>query len=181
MGKFIGGGFPVGALAGRAEVMAVMDPLTPPVRLPHSGTFSANPVTMTAGYVAMQHFDRDAVAHVNALADRARDAITEAARETGVAACVTGRGSMFRVHLKADPPRDYRAAYAERGEVARLNVLLDHLFDSGFVMINTCSGNISTPMSTAEIDRLAEAFLAGFRKLAALEPRPEFAPQGGAA
>ena len=181
MGKLIGGGFPVGALAGRAEVMAVMDPLTPPVRFPHSGTFSANPVTMTAGLVAMQRFDRDAVAHVNALADRARAAIAEAARVAGVPACVTGRGSMFRVHLKAAPPCDYRAAHAPPEEVARLNLLLDHLFASGLMLINTCSGTISTPMTTAEIDHLADAFLTGFRKLAAAGPRPELAPQGGAA
>ena len=46
MGKMIGGGFPVGALAGRAEVMDVMDPWAEQVLFPHSGTFSANPVTM---------------------------------------------------------------------------------------------------------------------------------------
>ncbi|MBD3223054.1 aminotransferase class III-fold pyridoxal phosphate-dependent enzyme [bacterium] len=181
MGKVIGGGFPVGALAGRAEAMRVMDPLVPPVRFPHSGTFSANPVTMTAGLVAMQHFDRDAVAHVNALADRARTDIAEAARVAGVPACVTGRGSMFRVHLKAEPPRNYRAAYAPAEEIARLGVLLDHLFATGLMLINTCSGTISTPMTAGEIDHLAEAFLGGFRKLAALGPRPELAPQGGAA
>jgi glutamate-1-semialdehyde 2,1-aminomutase len=48
LGKMIGGGFPVGALSGRAEVMEVLNPLAEPVLFPHSGTFSANPVTMTA-------------------------------------------------------------------------------------------------------------------------------------
>jgi len=170
MGKLIGGGFPVGALAGRREVMAVMDPLAPPVRFPHSGTFSANPVTMVAGLTAMQHFGPDAVAHVNQLATRARTAITEAARVAGVAACVTGGGSMFRVHLKPEPPRDYRAAYLTAEETRRLGLLLDHLFDHGIMLINTCSATISTAMTDAEIDRLAEAMLGGFRKLAATAP-----------
>jgi glutamate-1-semialdehyde 2,1-aminomutase len=49
LGKIIGGGFPVGALAGRADVMDVLNPLRQPLLFPHSGTFSANPVTMTAG------------------------------------------------------------------------------------------------------------------------------------
>ena len=61
MGKLIGGGFPVGALAGRREVMQVFTNSEQGVRLPHSGTFSANPVTMTAGLVAMRHFDQQAV------------------------------------------------------------------------------------------------------------------------
>jgi glutamate-1-semialdehyde 2,1-aminomutase len=61
MGKMIGGGFPVGAIAGRGEVMEVMNPLADNVLFPHSGTFSANPVTMTAGLTAMELFDRSAL------------------------------------------------------------------------------------------------------------------------
>src|SRR5690606_7953045 len=53
MGKIIGGGFPVGALGGAAEVMAVFDPTSGPPRAPHGGTFNANPVTMVAGLTAM--------------------------------------------------------------------------------------------------------------------------------
>ena len=44
MGKMIGGGFPVGALAGRADVMDVMDPLADKVLFPHSGTFSVSQI-----------------------------------------------------------------------------------------------------------------------------------------
>ncbi len=179
MGKLIGGGFPVGALAGRAEVMAVMNPLVPPLRFPHSGTFSANPVTMVAGHVAMQHFGPDAVAEVNRLADRARAAITEAAAVAGVPACVTGAGSMFRVHLKPQPPRNYREAYQTADEVSQLGQLLDHLLDHGLMMINTCSGTISTAMTDAEIDHLAQAFLGGFRRLAASGPRAGVELTGG--
>ena len=49
LGKMIGGGFPVGALAGRADVLDVMNPLNGPAPFPHYGTFSANPITLTAG------------------------------------------------------------------------------------------------------------------------------------
>jgi len=80
MGKMIGGGFPVGALAGRAEVMDVMDPLADKVLFPHSGTFSANPITMTAGLVTMELFDEAAVLKLNALAEYARVQIEEAIR-----------------------------------------------------------------------------------------------------
>ena len=140
MGKHIGGGFPVGAIAGRQEVMEVMNPLADPVLFPHAGTFSANPVTMTAGLTAMELFDREAVVRVNALAKRAMDGIEVAIDRTGISACVTGGGSMFRIHLKADPPHDYREAFPTPEETKQLEVLLDHLLAEGFLMINSLPG-----------------------------------------
>jgi len=165
MGKMIGGGFPVGALAGRAEVMEVMNPLNGPARFPHYGTFSANPITMTAGRVAMELFDRDAVQKLNTLADRARASIAEAIRLADVPACVTGRGSMFRIHLREVPPTSYRSAYPTPDQGKAQKVLLDHLFDNGFLMIGTCSGTLSTAMTIREIDMFADTLLAGLRRI----------------
>jgi glutamate-1-semialdehyde 2,1-aminomutase len=166
MGKMIGGGFPAGAVAGRRDVMEVMNPLAANVLFPHSGTFSANPITMTAGLVAMENFDRRDVARVNALAERAMDGITEAIGRVGISACVTGGGSMFRVHLMERPPRNYREAFAGPADKVRLEALLDHLIDEGFIMINTCSATISTPMGTSEVDALVSALERGFAKIA---------------
>ncbi len=166
MGKAIGGGFPVGALAGRADVMDVMNPRNTPLLFPHSGTFSANPITLTAGLTAMELFDRDAVARLNGLARRAIEGIEAAIEKTGATACVTGGGSMFRVHMKSAAPRNYREAYTTSEEAARLKVLLDHLFDSGFLMINTCAATMSTAMTEAEIDSLVEAMESGLAKIA---------------
>lgn len=166
LGKIIGGGFPVGAIAGRSEVMDVMNPLADKLLFPHSGTFSANPVTMTAGLMAMELFDRSAVARLNLLARRAMDGIEEVIRASGVTACVTGGGSMFRVHLKQQPPRDYRQAFATPDESKRLGLLLDHLLDRGLMMINTCSATISTAMGEAEIDSLVAAMESGLKKYA---------------
>src|SRR5262249_47393849 len=53
-GKIIGGGFPVGATGGRAEVMEVFDPGTRGPRIASGGTFSANPVSMAAGLATME-------------------------------------------------------------------------------------------------------------------------------
>ena len=165
MGKMIGGGFPVGALAGRQDVMSVMDPLADKVLFPHSGTFSANPVTMTAGFVSMARFDKTAVANLNRLGDFARTSISEAIRIADVPACVTGGGSMFRVHMKAEIPTTYRVAYMTPRESKIIQALLDHLFDNGIIMINTCSGALSTAMTEKEIEILTETLLAGFRKI----------------
>ena len=165
LGKVIGGGFPVGAIVGREQVMDVMNPLKDKLLFPHSGTFSANPITVTAGLVAMELFDEEAVRRVNSLTTRAMKGIEAAIERTGVRACVTGGGSMFRVHLKERPPRNYRDAFLNPDENRQLLMLLDHLFDSGFMMINTCSGTVSTAMSEAEIDALVAAIEVGFGKL----------------
>lgn len=164
LGKVIGGGFPVGAIVGRGEVMDVMNPLVEKVLFPHSGTFSANPVTMTAGLAALELYDEAAVSRLNALARRAMDGIEAAIQETGAAACVTGAGSMFRVHFKARAPRNYREAFMTPEENARLKVMLDHLFESGFMMINTCTATLSTAMTESEIDDLVAAMKVGFSK-----------------
>jgi glutamate-1-semialdehyde 2,1-aminomutase len=165
MGKMIGGGFPVGALAGRADVMDVMNPLSERLLFPHYGTFSANPITMTAGHVSMEMFDRDAVTDLNALANYARSVIAEAIKVADVPVCVTGKGSMFRVHMKPEPPTSYRSAFVSPEESKVLKLLLDHLFSNGFLMIETCSGTLSTAMTKMEIDMFAQTVLEGLRKI----------------
>ncbi len=165
LGKVIGGGFPVGALAGRDEIMQVLDPRQDKVLLPHSGTFSANPITMTAGRVAMELFDQTAVERLNALGDYARQGIREAISEVGARACVTGGGSLLRVHLKPEIPANYRSAYMSADEVARVRFLVDHLSENGIMMINTCSAALSTAMTEAEIDTLVEALRTGLLQL----------------
>ncbi|GIU13363.1 aspartate aminotransferase family protein [Shewanella sp. MBTL60-007] len=169
MGKMIGGGFPVGALAGNSEVMDVMNPLNDKVLFPHSGTFSANPVTMVAGLSAMKLFDREAVFRLNAQGDRLRAKISDVIAQADVPACVTGTGSMFRIHMKATPPTNYRDAYASPQEAKLMTALVDHLFDNGFMMINTCSGTLSTVMTDRELSHFAEVLLAGLNRL-----KPQF-------
>ncbi len=167
MGKMIGGGFPIGAVAGRAEVMEVMNPRATSVRYPLSGTFSANPISMTAGLVAMELFDSAAIERLNTLSARAVHGIEAAIERTGTAACVTGTGSMFRIHLKPQAPRNYREAFLDADERRRIAFLINHLFNAGFLMINTCSAALSTPMTETEIDAFVDALEDGFRGLAA--------------
>jgi len=165
MGKMIGGGFPVGALAGRRDVMDVMNPLADKVLFPHSGTFSANPVTMTAGLVSMELFDVAAVEAINRLAEVTRYRISEAIALADIPACVTGSGSMFRIHMKPEAPINYRDAFVSPEEAKIVKALLDHLFDNGIIMIGTCTGMLSTVMTEREIDILCDVLLAGFRKI----------------
>lgn len=93
LGKLIGGGFPVGAVAGRAEVMAELDPRGPR-GLEHGGTFSGNPVTTAAGRVSLELLDGPAITALNARSERARLALTERVEAAGWE--VRGRGSLLR-------------------------------------------------------------------------------------
>ena len=161
MGKIIGGGFPVGALAGKDECMSVLDPTRDRLPFPFSGTFSANPITMTAGRVAMELFDQTAVNKLNRLGEYARRKISDAIDATGLEACVTGAGSMFRVHLKPEPPLEYRAAYQDAEAVRQIAFLVNYLYDHGFMMINTCSAALSTALSESDVDQLADVLKDG--------------------
>jgi glutamate-1-semialdehyde 2,1-aminomutase len=168
LGKMIGGGFPIGAIAGRADIMDVLNPRSPRYVFPHSGTFSANPVSVGAGLAAMLKFDRSAVDRLNALTARAVQGVQEAIARTGAVASVTGTGSMFRVHLKRSAPRNYREAFLSPDENKRLKMLLNHMHDEGIILINSCSAALSTPMTEREVDDLIGAFRTGLAKLAAL-------------
>ncbi len=100
LGKIIGGGFPVGAIGGRAEVMAVFDPSEGKPALPHGGTFSANPVTMRAGLAAMELLDAAAFARLDAIGERMRASIDAAFRHHGVPGHAVGLGSLLRATCK---------------------------------------------------------------------------------
>lgn len=161
LGKIIGGGFPVGAITGRADVMDVLNPLSKSLLFPHSGTFSANPITLTAGYTAMQLFDRDAVERLNALADRTRQQVAQVIADAQIPACVTGGGSMFRIHFRPTPPADYREAFGEPSQIRAKSSLVDFMFAHGVMMIETCSGTLSTPMTQREVDQFCDVLLRG--------------------
>lgn len=165
MGKIIGGGFPVGALAGRSEFMSVFDPNRDRVPFPLSGTFSANPISMTAGRIAMEYFDRDAVDKLNQLGDYARQQMAEAITASGYRASLTGAGSMFRIHFKPDAPFSYRSAYQDANELKQMAFLVNYLYDHGFIMINTCSAALSTVLTKEDIDQLAMTVEAGLIEL----------------
>jgi len=165
LGKIIGGGFPVGGLTGKTEYMAVLDPTKDRLPFPFSGTFSANPITMTAGRIAMELFDDAAVNSLNELGDYARIQISQMIESIGVDACVTGAGSMFRVHLKPTPPIEYRSAYQNADETKSIAFLVNHMYDNGFMMINTLSAALSTALNESDVDAMVETMKLGFAAL----------------
>ena len=166
LGKIIGGGFPIGALAGKSEIMKVLDPTEKVLKHPHSGTFSANPISTTAGFTAMKMFDKEAVIKLNHLTSIAKDQIQEAIKLSQIPACITGVGSMFRIHLQENQPATFREAYQSEETKEVINDLLDYLFiEENIIMINTCACMFSTSLIQDDIDKLSEALLRGFNKI----------------
>ena len=102
LGKFIGGGFPVGAVIGDADVMSVFEADETKAKLPHGGTYNANPVTMSAGRKSMEMLTQDEYARLNRLGDEFRKGVQEIFDVSGTEGEVQGQYSIFSMTL-SDP------------------------------------------------------------------------------
>ena len=99
MGKIIGGGLPVGAFGGRADVMEVFDPRSPR-HLHHSGTFNGNLMTMAAGCVALDLLTHGEIDRINALGERLAEGLRRAlAERPDLHGVVNNCGSLVHVNF----------------------------------------------------------------------------------
>lgn len=158
LGKIIGGGFPVGAVAGSAEVMAVFDPRDGKPALSHSGTFNANPITMVAGEAAMGALTQAEIDRLGALGDHAREGVAAIMREADMRGQVTGLGSLFRIHVHDRPLSDYRSMLMTQAEKDLLGAIVGHMRDHGVFVNERGVCSLSTPMTEAEIDAFLDCF-----------------------
>ncbi len=158
LGKIIGGGLPIGAVGGRADVMAVFDASDTRPALPQGGTFAANPLSMTAGFVAMQALDHAAFAHLEELGDRLRALLTAAIESRQAPFCVTGAASLFRLHTKRHKPNDFREAFASPAEVGVMKELSRFFAAHGIIIPSATSASLCTPMTVADMNLVAEVF-----------------------
>ena len=159
LGKIIGGGLPVGAVAGPGDRMAVFDHTHGTPAVAHGGTFSANPLTMAAGLATLETFDEAAVARLGRLGDTLRARINAAFAASGVPAQVTGLGSLFRLHPTSAPIRDYRSSYPTAAGKQEIQAIHLAMLSRGILLTPNCSGALSTPMGAAEIDLIATALV----------------------
>ena len=170
LGKVIGGGLPVGAVGGRADIMtALFDPRPGRPRLAHGGTFNANPMTMAAGRAAMRLFDLAAFERLSALGDRLRKGLHEAVKISGAAATVKGAASLtslFHVDAPARTYRDLQAAMAEDpGARGRTERFFRHMLAGGVIIGAPGLFVLSTALTEADIDRICDVALQGLRAL----------------
>jgi glutamate-1-semialdehyde 2,1-aminomutase len=108
LGKIIGGGLPVGAFGGRAEIMDHLAPLGPVYQ---AGTLSGNPLAMAAGIAALRLLETEnPYARLDALGRQVRDALLAACAAKGLPAQVPQTGSMWCLYFTDQPVRDYATA-----------------------------------------------------------------------
>ena len=155
MGKIIGGGLPVGAFGGRADVMEVFDPRSPH-HLHHSGTFNGNLMTMAAGCVALDLLTQGEIERINALGERVAEGLRRSlAERPELHGVVNNCGSLLHVN------------FGTEGEVRKFSDLkLDSSLASTFHLAALDEGvyfaprgfmNTSTAMDEQLVDEVLEA------------------------
>jgi glutamate-1-semialdehyde 2,1-aminomutase len=174
LGKIIGGGYPLAAFGGRADVMAVYDSRRTG-SISHGGTFNGNPVAAAAGLATLRELTPAAYARLDALGERLRTAIEATIEhDLGVAAGEPGEtaarvevvGSLFQVWSGA-------AASAVATGVGDAPGLFVGLLLEGFYLAPRGMGAIPAIATERDVDDLAAAV---GRVLVALRRTPELAP-----
>lgn len=157
LGKIIGGGFPVGAVGGRADIMAVFDPTHGKPALPHGGTFTANPVTMRAGLAAMRALTPESFVHLNRLGTLLREGTTASLTRHGLGGQCVGLGSLFKIHFTNLPVTDYRSVYPGQAQRRKLDAFHKGLLDRGVLSASYGLFALSTAMTENDARAILEA------------------------
>ncbi|MBB6413743.1 aspartate aminotransferase family protein [Mesorhizobium sangaii] len=152
--KIIGGGLPIGAVGGPSQFMLAFDPTNGKPLVPQSGTFSANPMSMAAGIAALESLSEQSFQRFDDLGEHACSSLTEMFRRERLPYSVTGMGSMFRIHLRPEAPKDYREAHAAPEQQEKMGMLIRALQERGVIVSPTCQLCLSTPMFTDHIDEM---------------------------
>jgi len=158
LGKVIGGGLPVGAFGGRAEVMAYLSPEGPVYQ---AGTLSGNPIAMAAGLATLRAIKDDATLYdrLDVLARLLVDGLHELANKHGIAHSVATAGSMFGVFFGEGPVTDLESALRSdtqffakyyRGMLDRGIYLAPSQFEAGFVSSAHTTRHVELTLAAAD-------------------------------
>jgi glutamate-1-semialdehyde 2,1-aminomutase len=163
LGKIIGGGLPVGAFGGRAEIMDLLAPLGPVYQ---AGTLSGNPLAMAAGIAALEMLDETRpYRRLDALGRQVSDALVAACRAKGLPAQAPQTGSMFCLFFSGAPVRDYAGALASD---AKLFARFFHAcLEDGVYLPPSAyeTAFLSTAHEGAAVDRACEVMVSALRRL----------------
>ena len=170
LGKIVGGGFPVGAYGGRADVMRHVMPAGPVFQ---AGTLSGNPVAMAAGIATLQRVEGpSAYERLDRLGGALEAGLAAAAAEAGVAAVVNRVGSMWTLFFAAAPVVDYDTARAS--DTARFARFFWAMMDRGVYL--PCSqfeaAFVSAAMTEADVARTLAAAREALREVASRRRGP---------
>jgi glutamate-1-semialdehyde 2,1-aminomutase len=163
LGKIVGGGLPLGAYGGRADIMDKVAPVGPVYQ---AGTLSGNPVAVTAG-LAMLSLLREnggsVYAHLEVIGGRLAEGLREAARNANVPVVVNQVGSMLTVFF-TDAPAVTDYTTAKTSDTARFGRWFRALLDAGVYWPPSQfeSAFLSAIMTDADIAFLLQAAAGAF-------------------
>ncbi|NWG11139.1 glutamate-1-semialdehyde 2,1-aminomutase [Candidatus Bathyarchaeota archaeon] len=154
-GKILGGGFPVGAFCGRAEVMERLDTrmYERPHYAFHGGTFTGNPISMTAGLTTLKLLeDGNLINELNKIGQKIREQLRKVFEAKGVDVQTIGAGSLFSVQFTKEEVKDVTAVFR-----ADKKKLLDYhlaLIANGVFFLPTHTGALSTTHTKEDVEKL---------------------------
>lgn len=159
MGKIIGGGLPVGAFGGKAEIMNRLAPIGPVYQ---AGTLSGNPLAMAAGIASLKKLKvTNPYSRLEKMGQVIRDSLKDAANTKGISLQVPQIGSMFALFFAEQPVRNYQDAISSHTK--HFSVLFKYALEHGVYLppsaYETCF--ISTAHEGGDIERAAEVLSDG--------------------
>lgn len=163
LGKVIGGGLPVGAYAGREEIMKVVAPVGP---MYQAGTLSGNPLAMTAGLETLKVISQSGVFDtLLARTDKLCDGIGQAAENAGIPVYQTQVGTMFCTYFSDKPITDWDGA--SQADTARYAKFFWAMADAGVYLAPSQfeAGFMSLVHTDEVIEQTINAAQAAFQRL----------------
>lgn len=162
-GKVVGGGMPLAALGGRAELMELLAPVGPVYQ---AGTLSGNPLATAAGIATLRLADAAVYAHVDAASLRLREAVGAELTAAGVPHVIQHAGNLFSVFFREAPVLNYTDAQAQ--DTAAFGRFFHSMLDSGVALPPSAyeAWFLSAAHDDAVLDRVVSALPAAARAAA---------------
>lgn len=126
LGKILGGGFPMGALAGKKDLMEM---IAPSGSVYQAGTFNGNPVSVTAGITMLKELNSKFYNELNKKGSKMRTGLKDTLYDNGIDYKVSGLSSMFQVYFTCEEVYNY--AGAKSADTEKFNQYFQELLKNG--------------------------------------------------
>lgn len=157
-GKIIGGGLPIGAVGGRADILSLLNPASSGQRVISGGTYSGNPLSAAAGLATLRKLTPARYQHLEAMGKRMRDGLNQIFRRAGEKAQAAGDGSLFQIVPTDQTIENYRSVPQDAAAFEWLDRLHRALLAAGVIISHRGLSCVSTAMAEAEVDEVLDAF-----------------------